>query len=68
MGIATVPHLLKDACLLLVQKISRDAVQQLSTEVSSISGVHGIAWRGNPVPLEAQRKLEAFMLIHMAPA
>lgn len=67
-GIAIVPQLLKDACLLLVQKVSRDTIQQLSTEVSSISGVHGIAWRGNPVPLEAQKKLEAFLLVRMAAA
>ena len=66
-GISPVPQLLKDACLLLVQKVSRDAVQQFGSDVSSIQGPGGFALRGNPVPLEAQRKLEAYMLYRIAP-
>lgn len=62
-GIATVPKLLKDACLILVQKVSRDAVQQFGSEVQSVSGPGGFSLAGNPVPLEAQRKLEPFRIL-----
>ncbi len=68
-GIATVPELLKDACLILVQKISRDAVQQIGSDVQAIQGAGApgsMSFRGSPVPLEALRKLEAYMLLRVA--
>jgi hypothetical protein len=62
-GLATVPQLLKDACLILVQKVSRDAVQQFGSDLTSVHGAGGFSLAGNPVPLEAQRKLEAFRIL-----
>ena len=63
-GFATVPANIQRACLLLIQKLSRDKVQQ-TWDLQAIqgSGAPGsMSFRGSPVPLEAMKLLEPYIL------